>query len=102
MPELRPPRHRVDQPAGFSRDTVALERDAVLAWSFTDNPLSRRAGVTTVTAAVAAGHEGYRIPDMAAEDAVPFASAAAPGIMDEFLTDRSAGAPLSRPAGRRP
>ncbi|MET7766238.1 PH domain-containing protein [Streptomyces sp. NPDC005393] len=95
-------RHLLIRSGTFSRDTVALERDAVLAWSFTDNPLSRRAGVTTVTAAVAAGHEGYRMPDMAAEDAVPFASAAAPGIMDEFLTDRSAGAPLTRPAGRRP
>lgn len=95
-------RHLLIRCGTFSRDTVALERDAVLAWSFTDNPLSRRAGVSTVTAAVAAGHEGYRIRDMAAEEAVPFASEAAPGIMDEFLTDGSAGAPLTRPSGPRP
>ncbi|WP_055414297.1 MULTISPECIES: PH domain-containing protein [Streptomyces] len=69
----------------FSRDTVALDRRAVLAWTFTDSPLSRRAGVTTVTAAVAAGEDGYRIPDMAAGEAAGFADTAAPGILDEFL-----------------
>ncbi|WP_435858487.1 PH domain-containing protein [Streptomyces milbemycinicus] len=73
----------------FSRDTVALNRRAVLAWTFTDSPLSRRAGVTTVTAAVAAGEDGYRIPDMAAGEAAGFADAAAPGILDEFLVTSS-------------
>lgn len=73
----------------FSRDTVALDRRAVLAWTFTDSPMSRRAGVTTVTAAVAAGEDGYRIPDMAAGEAAAFADAAAPGILDEFLVTSS-------------
>ncbi|MGO4749910.1 PH domain-containing protein, partial [Streptomyces sp. 2MCAF27] len=73
----------------FSRDTVALDRRAVLAWTFTDSPMSRRAGVTTVTAAVAAGEDGYRIPDMAAGEAAAFADAAAPGILDEFLVTGS-------------
>ncbi|MFI1332361.1 PH domain-containing protein [Streptomyces sp. NPDC020845] len=71
----------------FSRDTVALDRRAVLAWTFTDSPMSRRAGVTTVTAAVAAGEDGYRIPDMAAGEVAGFADAAAPGILDEFLVN---------------
>ncbi|QKV97838.1 PH domain-containing protein [Streptomyces sp. NA02950] len=84
-------RHLLIRSGTFSRDTVALERDAVLAWSFTDNPLSRRAGLTTVTAAVAAGHDGYRAPDLAAGDAVPFAAAAAPGILDEFLVTAEDG-----------
>ncbi|MCP9207426.1 PH domain-containing protein [Streptomyces sp. NEAU-Y11] len=96
-------RHLLIRSGTFSRDTVALAREAVLAWSFTDSPLTRRAGLTTVTAAVAAGQDGYRAPDMAAGDAVPFAAAAAPGILDEFLAGDPDGAadPLS-PPGRRP
>ncbi|MES4906414.1 PH domain-containing protein [Streptomyces sp. NPDC000395] len=77
--------HLLIRSGTFSRDTVALDRRAVLAWTFTDSPMSRRAGVTTVTAAVAAGEDGYRIPDMAAGEAAAFAHAAAPGILDEFL-----------------
>ncbi|MBL1098081.1 PH domain-containing protein [Streptomyces sp. 205] len=104
-------RHLLIRSGTFSRDTVALERDAVLAWSFTDNPLSRRAGLTTVTAAVAAGQDGYRAPDMAAGDAVPFAAAAAPGILDDFLVTAGHGsggrtgegrADALSPSGRRP
>ncbi|MGY0061721.1 PH domain-containing protein [Streptomyces sp. LZ34] len=77
--------HLLIRSGTFSRDTVALDRRAVLAWTFTDSPMSRRAEVTTLTAAVAAGEDGYRIPDMAAGEAAAFAHAAAPGILDEFL-----------------
>ncbi|MBZ4321506.1 PH domain-containing protein [Streptomyces sp. SCA2-4] len=69
----------------LTRDTVILDRDAVLAWTFTSTPFARRAGVLTATAAVAAGEEGYRIRDMAAEDAAAFADAATPGMLREFL-----------------
>lgn len=69
----------------FSRDTVALDRSGVLAWTFTDNPWSRRAGVVTVVAAVAADVDGWRIRDIAADEAVGFADTAVPGILDEFL-----------------
>ncbi|MEV4441710.1 PH domain-containing protein [Streptomyces sp. NPDC049577] len=69
----------------FGRETVALERTGVVAWSFTQTPFARRAGVVTVTAAVAAGEDGYRIRDMAAGEAAGFAEAAAPGILSEFL-----------------
>ncbi|WP_435858933.1 PH domain-containing protein [Streptomyces varsoviensis] len=69
----------------FSRDTVALNRDAVLAWTFTDTPFSRRAGLVTATAAVAAGEDGYRVRDMSADEAADFADAATPGMIGEFL-----------------
>jgi putative membrane protein len=83
----------------FSRDTVALRRDAIAAWTFASSPFARRAGVLTLTAAVAAGEDGYRIPDIAAEEAPAFAAAAAPGILDEFLlpAERAAHA-AGRPA----
>ncbi|MET9416635.1 PH domain-containing protein [Streptomyces klenkii] len=69
----------------FGRETVALDRSAVLAWTFTDTPFSRRAGLVTATAAVAAGEDGYRIRDMPAADAAGFADAATPGLLTEFL-----------------
>ncbi|MFB6435376.1 PH domain-containing protein [Streptomyces sp. NPDC056411] len=69
----------------FSRDTVALQRAAVAAWTFSTSPFTRRSGLVTLTAAVAAGEEGYRIRDLAADSAPGFAAAAAPGLLDEFL-----------------
>ncbi|MGG2459912.1 PH domain-containing protein [Streptomyces sp. RGM 3693] len=79
-------RYLVTRSGTFSRDTLALRREAVAAWTFTTSPFTRRAGLVTLTAAVAAGEEGYRIPDLAEGAAPGFAAAAAPGILDEFLT----------------
>ncbi|MHB6910830.1 PH domain-containing protein [Streptomyces sp. DB-54] len=79
-------RHLVARSGTFSRDTLVLRRDAVAAWTFTTSPFTRRAGLVTLTAAVAAGEEGYRIPDLAEGAAPGFAAAASPGILDEFLT----------------
>ncbi|MFG3115960.1 PH domain-containing protein [Streptomyces sp. NPDC048197] len=69
----------------FSRDTLVLQRSAIAAWTFTDSPFTRRSGLVTVTAAVAAGEDGYRIRDLAAGEAAGFAAAAGPGILAEFL-----------------
>lgn len=83
--------HGVDGPylvarsGTISRDTLALQRDAIAAWTFTTSPFTRRAGLVTLTAAVAAGDNGYRMPDLAADEAPGFAAAAAPGILEEFL-----------------
>ncbi|MEU1310652.1 PH domain-containing protein [Streptomyces cinnamoneus] len=78
-------RHLVVRSGTFGRETVTLDRDAVLAWTFTDTPFSRRAGVVTVTAAVPGGEDGYRIRDMSAAGAAGFAESAAPGIVREWL-----------------
>ncbi len=69
----------------FSRDTLVLRRSAIAAWTFTDSPFTRRSGLVTLTAAVAAGEDGYRIRDLAASEAAGFAAAAGPGILAEFL-----------------
>ncbi|PPT16473.1 hypothetical protein CYQ11_10485 [Streptomyces cinnamoneus] len=79
-------RHLVLRSGTFGRETVSLDRSAVLAWTFTDTPLSRRAGVVTVTAAVPGGEGGYRIRDISAAEAVGFVESAAPGSLREFLT----------------
>ncbi|MFI9718165.1 PH domain-containing protein [Streptomyces sp. NPDC052396] len=69
------------------RRTVALDRDAVIAWTFTDSPFSRRAGVVTATAAlaVARGSDGHHIRDLAADEAVAFVEEVSPGLLREFL-----------------
>ncbi|MFF8785777.1 PH domain-containing protein [Streptomyces sp. NPDC015125] len=84
----------------FSRDTLALQREAIAAWTFSTSPFTRRAGLVTLTAAVAAGEDGYRIPDLAAAEAPAFAATAAPGILEEFLT--YPGAPDHLPEQRLP
>ncbi|MFE1171066.1 PH domain-containing protein [Streptomyces sp. NPDC058773] len=78
-------RYLVARSGTFSRDTLALQREAVAAWTFSTSPFTRRAGLVTLTAAVAAGEDGYRIPDLPEAEAPAFATAAAPGILDEFL-----------------
>lgn len=77
--------HLVVRAGTFSRDTLALERGAIAAWTFTASPLARRSGLVTLTAAVAAGRHGYHVRDLAAGDAVALAVAARPGLLEEFL-----------------
>jgi putative membrane protein len=84
----------------FSRDTLVLQRSAIAAWTFTDSPFTRRAGLVTLTAAVAAGEDGYRIRDLAAGEAAGFAAAAGPGILAEFLVP--AGETPVGPVNSRP
>ncbi|UZJ33368.1 PH domain-containing protein [Streptomyces endophytica] len=69
----------------FSRDTLVLQRSAIAAWTFTDSPFTRRSGLVTLTAAVAAGEDGYRVRDLAAGEAAGFAAVAGPGVLAEFL-----------------
>ncbi|MER6309102.1 PH domain-containing protein [Streptomyces sp. NPDC001657] len=84
----------------FSRDTLVLQRSAIAAWTFTDSPFTRRSGLVTVTAAVAAGEDGYRIRDLAAGEAAGFAAAAGPGILAEFLVP-AGESPAAPVASRR-
>jgi putative membrane protein len=69
----------------FVRRTTALQRSGVVALTFTSSPFTRRTGLVTLTAAVAAGEQGYRIPDLDTAHAEEFANSAAPGILTEFL-----------------
>ncbi|MGW1838811.1 PH domain-containing protein [Streptomyces sp. NPDC002067] len=85
--------HLVVRSGVFGRDTLALERSAVAAWTFSSTPFGRRAGLTTLTAAFAAGEGRHRIPDLAAARAPAFAAAAAPGIVEEFLVTTGGDGP---------
>ncbi|MBH1932999.1 PH domain-containing protein [Streptomyces sp. AV19] len=69
----------------LSGETAVLDRASVLAWTFTDTPFSRRAGLVTATAAVAAGEEGYHVRDVGAGDAVGVAGAVSGEWVREFV-----------------
>ncbi|MFD3516035.1 PH domain-containing protein [Streptomyces sp. NPDC058657] len=77
--------HLVVRSGTFSRDTVALERAGVAAWTFTTSPFTRRSGLVTLTAAVAAGSHAYHVRDLASGTAVTLALATRPGVLEEFL-----------------
>ncbi|MEU3354707.1 PH domain-containing protein [Streptomyces sp. NPDC037389] len=78
-------RHLVVRSGTFGRETVALDRSSVQGWTFTDTPFALRANVATLTVAVPAGEDGYRIRDIPAAEAAEFAEYVAPGIVREFL-----------------
>ncbi|MEU9117883.1 PH domain-containing protein [Streptomyces sp. NPDC048483] len=92
-------RYLVIRSGTFSRDTLALQREAIAAWTFSTSPFTRRAGLVTLTAAVAAGEDGYRLPDLAAADAPALAATAAPGILEEFLVHPGTVHPGTTPSG---
>lgn len=77
--------HLLVRAGTFSRDTLALERAGITAWTFSSSPSARRSGLVTVTAAVPAGEHAYPVRDVGANDAVALAIAARPGILEEFL-----------------
>ncbi|WP_039947718.1 PH domain-containing protein [Streptomyces sp. NRRL S-118] len=88
-------RHLLVRAGTFSRDTLVLERSAISAWTFSTSPFTRRSGLVTLTAAVAAGKHAYHLRDLAADDAVTVAVTARAGIVEEFLE------PAGRPGGPR-
>lgn len=69
----------------LSRTTSALRRDAVSTIAVRQSVLQRRLRLATVSAMTAAGWSAYEAPDVPADDAVGFAAAVAPGVLDEFL-----------------
>lgn len=76
----------------MSRSTAALQRPAVSTVAIRESPLQRRLGLRTVSAMTSAGYGVYEAPDLDADDAVAFATRAAPGLLDPFLVqnDRTA------------
>ncbi|MFJ8584756.1 PH domain-containing protein [Streptomyces sp. NPDC093595] len=90
--------HLLVRAGTFSRDTLVLERSAISAWTFSTSPFTRRSGLVTLTAAVAAGKHAYHLRDLAADDAVGVAVTAREGILEEFLEPAGrSGGPRSGP-----
>jgi putative membrane protein len=80
-------RYLVTRLGGLRRRTVALQRDGVIGWTFRQSVFQRRAGIVTAEAVTAAGRGGYRVLDVAADDAVALADAVTPDLLTPFLSD---------------
>ncbi|MBB6119867.1 PH domain-containing protein [Nocardiopsis algeriensis] len=79
------PRYLVVRKGMASRDTVALERSAVIGWRITRSPLQRRAGLAHVSATTAAGEGVYTAADVGLGQGLAWAHEAVPGLLSPFL-----------------
>jgi putative membrane protein len=77
--------HLVVRSGLTSRSTSVLRRDAVSTIALRESVLQRRLGLRTVSAMTAAGWGAYQAPDLARDEALRFAVAAAPGLLNPFL-----------------
>ncbi len=77
--------HLVSGTGAWSRQRVALEREGIIGWSLEQTWFQRRAGLLTLVATTAAGHESVRIHDIPAPAAVALADAATPLLLSPWL-----------------
>ncbi|WP_160050256.1 PH domain-containing protein [Nocardiopsis sp. FR4] len=89
------------------RDTVTLERSAVIGWRITRSPFQRRLGLADVAATTAAGQGMYAASDVGLEQGLEWADRAVPGLLEPFLVrpgsdaEEGAGVRGGRGTGRR-
>ncbi|MGA6172935.1 PH domain-containing protein [Streptomyces sp. NPDC012600] len=74
----------------LSCSTTVLRRSAVSTVVIRESLLQRRLGLRSVSTMTAAGYGGYDTPDIEARESLDFAVRAAPGLLDPFLTEKSA------------
>jgi putative membrane protein len=67
------------------RRRYVLRTDAVIGWNLRTSFFQRRAGLTTLVATTAGGHQRYPIPDVPDAEALRVARTAVPGLLDQFL-----------------
>ncbi|MGW0559166.1 PH domain-containing protein [Streptomyces sp. NPDC003016] len=67
------------------RTTVALQRGGIVGWTVKQSYFQRRAGLITLTATTAAGAGAYSVYDAREPEALAFAEAAVPGLLEPFL-----------------
>lgn len=92
--------HLVVRSGLVARATSVLRRDAVSTIALRESVLQRRLGLRTVAAMTSAGWGRYEAPDIGADEALRFAVAAAPGLLDPFLVP-AVEAPEGGASGRR-
>ncbi|MCY9783559.1 PH domain-containing protein [Nocardiopsis sp. EMB25] len=85
------PRYLVVRQGMAARDTVALERSAVIGWRITRSPFQRWAGLADVAATTAAGSGMYAATDVGLGQGLAWADAAAPGLLEPFLVREDGG-----------
>jgi putative membrane protein len=67
------------------RRRVLLSRDGIIGWNVHQSFFQRRAGLATLIATTAAGHQHYEIVDLELAEALRVADHALPGLVTPFL-----------------
>ncbi|PDP89614.1 hypothetical protein CQJ94_00135 [Glycomyces fuscus] len=79
------PSHLVVRKGMAVRDTVTLERSAVIGWRINRSPFQRRLGLADVAATTAAGQGMYAARDVGLGQGLAWADEAVPGLLEPFL-----------------
>ena len=74
--------HLVTRSGSLIRRRVAVVEDGVIGWNLRRTFMQRRQGLMTLTAATAAGRQGYRIPDVPIEEGRSIIARCSPGLLD--------------------
>ncbi|MDL9936747.1 PH domain-containing protein [Gordonia sp. ABSL1-1] len=74
-------------PPRVARHRQVVGRDGIIGWTSRTSWFQRRAGVTTLTVATAAGAQGYAAVDIDPDDATALIRSVSPTWIGEFLVD---------------
>lgn len=75
----------VSRRGSLVRRRIMLHREGVLGYRLRSSFFQRRLGLSTLTAATAAGRQGYPVQDLSTGSAVALATQLTPGLLEPFL-----------------
>jgi putative membrane protein len=75
----------VGRQGSLVRRRVMLSRDGIIGWNVRQSFFQRRAGLATLIATTAAGHQRYAIADIELAEALRVADSTLPGLVTPFL-----------------
>ena len=90
--------HLVVRSGSFMGRRDVLQRTGIIGWNLRQSWFQRRAGLATLVATTAAGHQAYAALDIPLAQAVAIADEAVPGLLSPFLVTAPVTAPVTSPA----
>ena len=78
--------HLITRSGSLVRRRVAIDQDGVIGWKMRRTFFQRRVGVMTLTAATAAGRQGYRLIDVDVAEAEAVVARCSPRLLEGLLT----------------
>lgn len=91
------PKYLVVRKGMAVRDTVTLERSAVIGWRITRSPFQRRVGLASVSATTASGEGMYTVGDVGLGQGLAWADEAVPELLAPFLVREGGGGGSAQP-----
>ncbi|QRN79709.1 MAG: PH domain-containing protein [Nocardiopsis sp. BM-2018] len=91
------PKYLVVRQGMAVRDTVTLERSAVIGWRITRSPFQRRVGLASVSATTASGEGMYTAGDVGLGQGLAWADEAVPELLAPFLVREEGGSGPAEP-----